>query len=122
MRYSLQYTSVHCVTGCFLFRLQLALFNTSFRHVICAHTPRRAMLQERSERCSHKKEEEGILFEKKAKKHILEQWPALLLQLMKPNPSTHSNMVWGRASHECYPKVMARSSQGHSKVKSSENG
>ena len=47
------------VTSCFLFRLQLALFNTSFRHVICAHTPRRAMLQERSERCSHKEEEEG---------------------------------------------------------------
>ena len=46
------------VTSCFLFRLQLALFNTSFRHVICAHTPRRAMLQERSERCSHKEEEE----------------------------------------------------------------
>ena len=46
------------VTSCFLFRLQLALFNTSFRHVtvICAHTPRRAMLQERSERCSHKEE------------------------------------------------------------------
>ena len=48
------------VTSCFLFRLQLALFNTSFRHVICAHTPRRAMLQERSERCSHKEEEEEV--------------------------------------------------------------
>ena len=46
------------VPSCFLFRLQLALFNTSFRHVICAHTPRRALLQERSERCSHKEEEE----------------------------------------------------------------
>ena len=46
------------VTSCFLFRLQLALFNTSFRHVICAHTPRRAMLHERSERCSHEEEEE----------------------------------------------------------------
>ena len=50
------------VTSCFLLRLQLALFNTSFRHVICAHTPRRAMLQERSERCSHKEEEEIKLF------------------------------------------------------------
>ena len=40
------------------------------------------------------------------------EWPALLLQLMKPNPSTHSDMVWGRASHECYP----RSFQGHLKV------
>ena len=59
---------------------------------------------------------------KKAEKHILEQWPVLLLQLMKPDPSTHSDMVWGRASHECYPKVMTRSSEGHSKVKSAENG
>ena len=48
------------VPSCFLFRLQLALFNTSFRHVICAHTQRRAMLQERSERCSHKEEEEIV--------------------------------------------------------------
>ena len=48
------------VTSCFLFRLQLALFNTSFRHVICAHTPRRAMLQERSERCSHKEEKKSL--------------------------------------------------------------
>ena len=58
----------------------------------------------------------------KAKKHLLEQWPALLLQPMKPNPSTHSDMDWGRASHEFYPKVMKRSSQGHSNVKSAENG
>ena len=50
------------VTSRFLFRLQLALFNTSFRHVICAHTPRRAMLQERSERCSHKEEEEEEVY------------------------------------------------------------
>ena len=54
------------VTSCFLSRTrsQLALFNTSFRHVtvICAHTPRRAMLQERSERCSHKEERKSDKF------------------------------------------------------------
>ena len=40
----------------------------------------------------------------------------------RPQYTCHSDMVWGRAPHECYPKVMTRSSQGHSKVKSAENG
>ena len=35
--------------------------------------------------------------------------------------STHCDMGWGWPSYGSYPKVMVRSSQGHSKAKSSEN-
>ena len=40
---------------------------------------------------------------------------------MEFNPSTHVRMGWGWISQGCYPKVMVRSSQGHSKVKSAQN-
>ena len=49
---------------------------------------------------------------------MLDQWPALQIRLMNPNPSTHGDMGWGYASLVCHPKVMTRSSQGQSKVKS----
>ena len=48
----------------------------------------------------------------------LDQWPVLPLKLIKPNPSTHGDMGWGCALWGCYPKVIARSSQVNSKVKS----
>ena len=34
---------------------------------------------------------------------------------------THDDMGWGSASYGSYSKVMVRSLQGHSKVKSAEN-
>ena len=52
----------------------------------------------------------------------LEMWPALALHLINPSPSTHGDMGCGWASYGCYPKVIARSSQGHSKVKLAQNG
>ena len=39
-----------------------------------------------------------------------------------PNPCTHGGMCWWSASRGSYPKVMVRSSQGYSKVKSAQNG
>ena len=48
--------------------------------------------------------------------------PAFLTNRSEPNPSTHGDMGWCWVSHGSYPKVMLRSSQGHSKVKSAENG
>ena len=45
----------------FSLRVTTSTLNTNFRHIICAHTPRRAMLQERSERCPH---EEGVITSK----------------------------------------------------------
>ena len=39
-----------------------------------------------------------------------------------PNPIIHGEIGWGCISQGSYPKVMARSSQGYSKVKSVSNG
>ena len=52
----------------------------------------------------------------------MDQWPALTINRPEPNPSTHRDMGWGQASWWSYPKVMARSAQGHDKVKSAQNG
>ena len=54
----------------------------------------------------------------------MDQWPALTINRLEPNPSrpTHRIMGWGQASWWSYPKVMARSAQGHDKVKSAQNG
>ena len=47
-----------------------------------------------------------------------------LLPINRPDlkPSTHGDKGWGWVSEGSYSKVMVRSSQGHSKVKSAENG
>ena len=55
---------------------------------------------------------------------LLDQWPALQLNLLNHNPSTftHGDMGWGLVLQGCYSKIMARSSQSHIKVKSGQAG
>ena len=51
-----------------------------------------------------------------------DQWPIHLLHLVRPNQSLHGEIGWSCISQGSYPKVMTRSSQSYSKVKSVQHG
>ena len=61
-----------------------------------------------------------VLSKKYLKNSHLAEWPALPINRSEPNPN--GDMGWGWASYGSYPKVMVRSSQFHSKVKSAPHG